>query len=76
MIAIPSNAETAVAAPAVGSKAFRRLKADELVSRGDFTANDRQEFEPWEGPTGFRADAFVKPIYRKHSPATKVRKSA
>jgi hypothetical protein len=76
MISIPSNAGTAIAAPAVRSKTFRRLKADELVSRGDFTANDRQEFEPWDGPTGFRADAFVKAIYRKHAPATKVRKSA
>ena len=76
MISIPSSAEATVAASAVGSKAFRRLKANELVSRGDFTANDRQEFEPWEGPTGFRADSFVKTIYRKLAPAIKVRKSA
>jgi hypothetical protein len=45
-------------------KSFRRLKWNELVSRGDFVVNEHEELEPWEGPTGFRADAFVKPIYR------------
>jgi hypothetical protein len=28
-------------------------------------ADGRQGFEPWEGPAGFRADAFVKTIYRR-----------
>jgi len=46
-------------------KHFRRLKSSELVSLGDFVANGDQEFELWEGPSGFRADSFVKPIYRK-----------
>jgi hypothetical protein len=45
-------------------KRLRRLKSNELVSRGDFVANERQGFELWEGPTGFRADSFVKTIYR------------
>ena len=45
-------------------KRFRRLKWNELVSLGDFVANEHRGFEPWEGPRGFRADAFVKPIYR------------
>jgi hypothetical protein len=53
---------------------FRRLKWNELVSRGDFVASEHQGFEPWEGPGGFRADSFVKPIYRRdasHSTAIK-----
>jgi hypothetical protein len=45
-------------------KRFRRLKWHELVSAGDFVADAQQGFELWEGPNGFRADAFVKPIYR------------
>lgn len=44
---------------------FRPLKWDERVLRGDFVENGRQGFEPWEGPAGFRADAFVKQIYRR-----------
>jgi len=44
---------------------FRRLKWNELVSRGDFVTDGHQGFEPWEGPGGFRADSFVKPIYRR-----------
>lgn len=48
-----------------GSKYFRRLKWDELVVQGDFVANERQGFELWEGPGGFRADAFLRPIYRR-----------
>jgi hypothetical protein len=46
-------------------KRFRRLKWNELVSLGDFVADEHRRFEPWEGPSGFRADAFVKPIYRR-----------
>jgi hypothetical protein len=55
-------------------KHFRRLKWNELVGRGDFVASEHQGFEPWEGPGGFRADSFVKPIYRRdasHSAAIK-----
>jgi len=44
---------------------LRRLKWNELVSRGDFVENGHQAFELWEGPGGFRADTFVKAIYRK-----------
>jgi hypothetical protein len=57
-------------------KRFRRLKWNEVVSRGDFVVNDPRGFEPWEGPGGFRANAFVKPIYRRYenrSIATKKR---
>ena len=51
-------------ATAVLSKCLRRLKWNELVSRGDFVMDEHQDFEPWEGPSGFRADSFLKPIYR------------
>jgi len=27
--------------------------------------DEHQDFEPWEGPSGFRADSFLKPIYRR-----------
>lgn len=46
-------------------KHLRLVKADELVKVGDFVANERQEFELWEGPGGFLAAAFIKPIYRE-----------
>lgn len=77
MIANPPEAAARVVTPARVAKHFRRLKADELVSHGDFVADGRCGFEPWEGPGGFRADSFVKPIYRKlaHRP-TGNRKSA
>jgi hypothetical protein len=44
---------------------FRRLRWDELVARGDWVVDEQRGFEPWEGPGGFRADAFLNPIYRK-----------
>jgi hypothetical protein len=44
---------------------FQRLRWNELVKRGDFVEDGNQGFEPWAGPGGFRADAFVKPIYRR-----------
>jgi hypothetical protein len=50
---------------AVVPKRLRRLKWNELVRRGDFVEDDRNGFEPWIGPAGFRADAFIKTIYRK-----------
>ena len=52
-------------AEAVIPKRLRRLKWDELVSVGDFVADERRGFEPWEGPNGFRANAFIKPVYRR-----------
>jgi hypothetical protein len=48
-----------------GSSRFRRLKWNELVSQGDYVANGRHGFTLWEGPGGFRAHSFVKPIYRR-----------
>ena len=57
----------APANPTAPSKQFRRLKPGEVVGRGDFVANDQRGLEPWEGPGGFRAGAFVKPIYRRNT---------
>jgi hypothetical protein len=50
---------------ATAQERFRPLKWDERVRRGDFVQDGLQGFEPWEGPAGFRADAFVKQIYRR-----------
>ena len=52
---------------AVIPKGFRRLKWDEMVSVGDFVADEHRGLEPWAGPSGFRADSFEKPIYRLHA---------
>ena len=52
-------------AAAIAAENLRPLKWDEQVRRGDFVADGREGFEPWEGPSGFRADAFVKQIYRR-----------
>jgi len=58
------------------SKQFRRLKPGEVVGRGDFVANDQRGLEPWEGPGGFRAGAFVKPIYRRNTSRSSATKKA
>jgi len=55
------NLQTVTQSP----RQFRRLKWDELVTTGDYIVNEDRRFEPWEGPNGFRADAFLKPIYRR-----------
>lgn len=44
---------------------FRLLKWNEVVRRGDFVPDEHQGFELWEGPAGFRADSFMKPVYRQ-----------
>ena len=54
----------APSSPAVPER-LRPLKWNELVRRGDFVKDDQQKFELWEGPSGFRAAAFVKQIYRR-----------
>lgn len=51
-----SSAATAV------PEILRPSKWKELVRRGDFVEDGNQGFEPWVGPNGFRADAFVKQI--------------
>jgi hypothetical protein len=47
---------------------LRLLKRNERVRRGDFVKDAHDRFELWEGPGGFRADTFVKQIYRRLSP--------
>lgn len=54
-----------IANKVIGSKHLRPLKWNELVKRGDFVDDGLQGFEPWVGPAGFRADMFVKQIYRR-----------
>ncbi len=62
---VRNHFKSEAAPPADIPRRFRRLKWNELVRRGDFVMDEHQGFEPWEGPGGFRADAFVKAIYRK-----------
>ena len=50
---------------AIAAECLRPLKWNELVRRGDFVSDGNEGFEPWVGPGGFRADAFVKQIYRQ-----------
>jgi len=45
------------------SKSMRQVKWNEIVRQGDFVIAGNR-YEPWEGPAGFRADSFLKPIYR------------
>jgi len=54
--------------PAGGPLNLRRLEWNELVRPGDFEEDGFQGFKPWDGPPGFRADAFVKTIYRRQAP--------
>src|SRR5208283_4430339 len=49
---------------AIVLESLRLLKWNELVRRGDFVKDGRGGFEPWVGPSGFRADAFLKQVYR------------
>jgi hypothetical protein len=55
---------------------LRPLQWHERVNRGDFLAAEPGGFEPWEGPTGFRADTFVKQVYRRlKKPAAEAKKT-
>jgi hypothetical protein len=69
-------AKPEISTPAKVPKDFRRLNCKELVKRGDYVKTERQGFEPWEGPGGFRADTFEKPIYRQQArPQIRLKKS-
>ena len=57
--------KTASSAVAIAPDCLRPLKWNELVKPGDLVEDGRDGFEPWVGPSGFRADAFVKQIYRQ-----------
>ena len=66
--------ESDPAALSVRQKDLRLLKRNERVQRGDFVADGGHGFELWDGPPGFSADAFLKPIYRRRGrQATKAR---
>ena len=52
-------------ADAILPSGMRLLKWHERVMVGDFVKDGRTGFVPWEGPHGFRADAFVKQIFRR-----------
>jgi hypothetical protein len=68
--------KTAVAVKVAILKHYRPLKWNEVVSRGDFVEDGHQGFEPWEGPSGFRASSFVKQIFRRQNRRpSEVRKS-
>jgi hypothetical protein len=56
------------------SKTMRRVNWDEIVRQGDFVIAGK-DFEPWEGPSGFRADSFTQPIYRKQASPDASRKN-
>ena len=70
-----AEAEALVEAAVPGG--FRRLKWNEPVLPGDFVVDAQRGFEPWEGPSGFCASSFVKPIYRREKirPTRPVEKS-
>jgi hypothetical protein len=60
---------TAPAPPSGVPPNLRRLESNERVRPGDFEEDGSQGFKPWDGPPGFRADAFVKTIYRRQAPS-------
>jgi len=65
---IESGAVEVAASPeSLVAAGLRALEWNELVRKGDFVADGHDGFEPWDGPSGFRADAFVKQIYRRIS---------
>jgi hypothetical protein len=71
---VPQTKQPKVVEKSSGPKRFRRLRWNELVSIGDFVTNEQRQFEPWVGPGGFRADMFVKPIYRREEAGSSRRK--
>jgi hypothetical protein len=66
---VRDDADAEAVVEAVVPQGFRRLKWDEPVLEGDFVVHEQSGFEPWEGPAGFRAASFLKPIYRRVKPA-------
>jgi hypothetical protein len=75
-----SKAEPSAPAPVpvvpILAEDLRALQWNEPVLRGDFVRDEGRGFKPWEGPTGFRADAFVTQIYRRLGPPLKAKKEA
>ena len=67
--------QTIASASGVTPKSWRLLKPSEFVRRGDFMVNDAAGVELLEGSAGFRADSFVKQIYRQLGRAPEAKKS-
>jgi len=67
MSSTPPDDKAELVVAAKNPEGFRLLKTDELVSQGDFVADGPHGFKLWEGPGGFRADSFVRAIYRKRT---------
>ena len=59
------SAEAGASPESLVAAGLRKLAWNELVRKGDFVADGYDGFEQWEGPSGFRADAFVKATYRR-----------
>ena len=57
--------EANLSAIALVPEHLRRLKWNERVRQGDFVEDGHHGFKLWDGPRGFRADSFVKQIYRR-----------
>lgn len=61
---LESASEPAISTPMTAAS-LRRLKWNEVAVVGDFTTNNLNGFELWDGPAGFQAGSFVRPIYRR-----------
>jgi len=61
----PDSAAGVASPESLVAAGLRQLAWNELVRKGDFVADGHDGFEPWDGPSGFRADAFVKRTYRR-----------
>ncbi len=61
----PDEPPMTVSPESLAAAGLRPLEWNELVRRGDFVSDGQEGFEPWDGPSGFRADAFIKQIYRR-----------
>lgn len=61
----PPLAQPPTSAGVAVPKAYRRLRWNELVLQGDFVGDEQTGWKLWDGPSGFQADSFVRPIYRR-----------
>ena len=60
----PRSAGGDTGAVAVNRSRLRRLKLRELVWFGDYIKDPSRGFQLWEGPGGFWAGSFARPVYR------------
>ena len=59
------KAEYKVAVVAGVASAFRRLRENELVWSNDYLFDRQVGLQLWDGPGGFQAGTFMKPVYRR-----------